>query len=84
MPGYRSQPLACHGATPLLYPDQDESFHPPPPFCLTCPHSLPCLRDGWDEDFGFWGSFHTEDRYQARMNNLSPEDLWATRFPSNI
>ena len=69
----------CLGATPLFFAE-DTADEETPPVCLTCPHALPCLEQGWSESFGVWGSFTTEERVTARIRKQTPEELWSTRF----
>ena len=83
----------CAGAPAyLFYPDAEEredgkevtydADFPAPNFCnpVDCQRTLPCLEDGWEEDFGAWGGFSLAERMQARMSKQTPEDLWRTKF----
>ena len=78
----------CVGAPAyLFYPDdlEDELDFPAPEMCnpASCARTLDCLKDGWDEDFGAWGGFSLAERMTARMNKMTEEELWSTKFQSS-
>ena len=52
-----------------MIPDQAA---PAPAFCNPCPNRLPCLVQGWDEEYGAWGGLNPTQRLEAKARRLDP------------
>ena len=69
------RPTPCDGVPHLFFTPYPEPDPPAPEFCATCPERLPCLIRGWDESHGTWGGLTTDERVEAKMDGLSPEEV---------